>query len=36
MAAVRVVLPWSTWPMVPTFTWGLDLSNFSFAIDSSL
>ena len=36
MAAVRVVLPWSTWPMVPTFTWGLDLSNFSFAIDRSL
>lgn len=23
MAAVSVVLPWSTWPMVPTFTWGL-------------
>ena len=23
IAAVRVVLPWSTWPMVPTLTWGL-------------
>src|SRR5439155_121804 len=26
---VLVVLPWSTWPMVPTFTWGFVLSNFS-------
>lgn len=23
MAAVSVVLPWSTWPMVPTFMCGL-------------
>src|SRR6185503_19573909 len=29
MAAVRVVFPWSTWPMVPTFTWGFVRSNFS-------
>jgi hypothetical protein len=21
IAAVSVVLPWSTWPIVPTFTW---------------
>ena len=27
MAAVSVVLPWSTWPMVPTFTCGLLRSN---------
>src|SRR5947209_2118297 len=32
MAAVRVVLPWSMWPIVPTFTCGLLRSNFSFAI----
>src|SRR5437762_14307300 len=31
-AAVSVVFPWSMWPMVPTLTWGLDRSNFSFAI----
>src|SRR5215467_13188217 len=31
-AAVKVVLPWSMWPMVPTFTCGLDRSNFSLAI----
>ena len=31
-AAVRVVLPWSTWPMVPMFTWGLVLSKCCFAI----
>ena len=31
MAAVRVVLPWSIWPMVPTLTCGLLRSNFSFA-----
>src|SRR5438874_3160980 len=31
-AAVRVVLPWSMWPMVPTLTWGLERSNFSLAI----
>src|SRR6185295_2040286 len=29
MAAVSVVFPWSTWPMVPTFTWGFVRSNFS-------
>ncbi len=29
-AAVSVVLPWSTWPIVPTLTWGLLRSNFSF------
>src|SRR5215211_4561027 len=27
IAAVRVVLPWSTWPMVPTFRCGLVRSN---------
>src|ERR671915_42654 len=27
MAAVKVVLPWSTWPMVPTLRCGLVLSN---------
>ena len=32
IAAVRVVLPWSTCPIVPTFTCGLDRSNFSFAV----
>lgn len=32
IAAVRVVLPWSTCPIVPTFTCGLDRSNFSFAM----
>lgn len=26
-AAVRVVLPWSTWPMVPMLTWGFFRSN---------
>src|SRR3990167_660658 len=31
-AAVRVVLPWSTWPIVPTLTCGLLRSNFSLAI----
>jgi hypothetical protein len=30
MAAVKVVLPWSTWPIVPTFTCGFVLSNFAF------
>jgi hypothetical protein len=29
IAAVRVVLPWSTWPMVPTLTCGLLRSKFS-------
>src|SRR6185503_18147947 len=28
MAAVRVVLPWSMWPIVPMFTCGLLRSNF--------
>ena len=28
-AAVKVVLPWSTWPIVPTFKCGFVLSNFS-------
>jgi hypothetical protein len=32
IAAVSVVLPWSTWPIVPTFTWGLVRSNLPFAI----
>src|SRR3989304_6627259 len=32
MAAVRVVLPWSTCPMVPTLRWGLTLSNFFLAM----
>src|SRR6476659_706260 len=32
IAAVRVVLPWSTWPIVPTFTCGLVRSNLLFAI----
>ena len=36
IAAVKVVLPWSTWPMVPTLTCGLVRANFFFAIDSSL
>ena len=31
-AAVRVVFPWSTWPMVPTFTCGFFRSNFAFAM----
>ena len=31
-AAVVVVLPWSTWPMVPTFTCGLVRSNFALAM----
>src|SRR3990170_4756788 len=32
MAAVSVVLPWSTWPMVPTFRCGFVLSNLPLAI----
>src|SRR5207247_2147648 len=32
IAAVSVVLPWSMWPMVPMFTWGLVRSNFFFAM----
>src|SRR5437867_12088940 len=35
-AAVSVVLPWSTCPIVPTFTWGLVRSNFALAIVSAL
>src|ERR1700760_2054423 len=35
IAAVKVDLPWSTWPMVPTFTCGLVLWNVSFAIKFS-
>src|SRR5215213_3684035 len=31
-AAVRVVFPWSTCPMVPTFTCGLVRSNLALAI----
>src|ERR687889_888841 len=34
MAAVSVVLPWSTWPMVPTFRCGLFLSNLPLDIRS--
>ena len=32
MAAVRLVLPWSMWPIVPMLTWGLVRSNFFLAI----
>src|SRR5205085_10758672 len=32
-AAVSVVLPWSTWPMVPTFTCGLSRLNLLLAIE---
>src|SRR5678816_1033049 len=35
-AAVVVVLPWSTWPMVPTFTCGLVRSNFALAMPLSI
>src|SRR5215210_3131672 len=35
IAAVSVVLPWSTCPIVPTFTCGLVLSNFPLAITIS-
>merc|ERR1719370_57179 len=31
MAAVRVVLPWSTCPIVPMLQWGLSLLNTSFS-----
>ena len=27
IAWVRVVFPWSTWPIVPMFTWGLAREN---------
>ena len=32
IAAVNVVLPWSTWPIVPMLTCGFVRSNFSFAM----
>src|SRR5689334_6449353 len=32
IAAVSVVFPWSTWPIVPTFTCGFVRSYFCFAI----
>src|SRR5262249_41621289 len=35
IAAVSVVLPWSTCPIVPTFTCGFVRSNFCFAIATS-
>src|SRR5436190_13679081 len=35
IAAVSVVLPWSTWPIVPMFTCGLLRTNFSLAMCSS-
>ncbi len=35
IAAVNVVFPWSTCPIVPTFTCGFFRSNFSFAMSSS-
>src|SRR5437762_677695 len=36
ITAVSVVLPWSMCPIVPTFTCGFALSNFSFAISQLL
>src|ERR1041384_380575 len=36
MHAVSVVLPWSICPIVPTFTCGFALSNFSFAMSQLL
>ena len=36
MAAVRLVLPWSIWPIVPMLTCGLVRSNFFFATLSVL
>jgi len=35
IAAVSVVLPWSTWPIVPTLQCGFVRSNFAFAIFAS-
>jgi hypothetical protein len=32
IAAVSVVFPWSTCPIVPTFTCGFVRSNFAFAM----
>ena len=34
IAAVRLVLPWSMWPIVPTLTCGLVRSNFFLAMSS--
>ena len=34
LAAVKVVFPWSTWPMVPTLTCGLVRANFALAIET--
>src|SRR5256885_12148959 len=34
IAAVSVVLPWSTCPIVPTFTCGFVRSNFALAMES--
>jgi hypothetical protein len=34
IAAVKVVFPWSTCPIVPMLTCGFDRSNFSFAMFS--
>src|SRR5690606_36076787 len=34
IAAVSVVLPWSTWPIVPMLQCGLFRSNFSLAIQA--
>ena len=36
IAAVRLVLPWSIWPIVPMFTCGLVRSNFFLAIETCL
>src|SRR4029078_12333955 len=36
IAAVRLVLPWSMWPIVPILTWGLVRSNLFLAIVCSL
>src|SRR5216117_999082 len=36
IAAVRLVLPWSIWPIVPMFTCGLVRSNFFLAISVAL
>src|SRR5579872_2303285 len=33
IAAVRLVLPWSTWPIVPMLTCGLLRSNFAFPME---
>src|SRR3989442_12803156 len=36
IAAVRLVLPWSIWPIVPMFTCGLVRSNFFLATEAFL